>query len=552
MYRCDNCKNEYESQKRFLAHIERCGNRSVRSSESRKRDIDETQKSKSRVTSENMQAAIEKLMKDREKLKTQIKYLTNDMRVQSTTHKKEMKRAYDKFHDTLSSLTIEKDEEILEEVDRVRVQMFKEFEREKEKMHAEYTKKMSAEKKRVSNKSARQISHLESTVETLQERLSNLTTERTTTNELHDQQIVDREEFLQQQVSNLEDQVRTIREALEEERNKSRMISFTRSEDKIAIQREAQLSFDIERNEMRRIIDSYDADKANYKRQYEIEKAEALEILTIEARVLRDALSKAKDDMGRQALEAERVKREALLVQSVQHQDELRRRNDIAEKTRREHECQIESEHAAYEGKVTNLRLKYESERSKMVAELDNRMKGIELVYRNMLQAEHADADKRVEIISKELEEVKKVVVSLETTRTTNYAQLETALQEKTEMLANATDRADMALHKCTEMERDTTAKIMDLEQRNNTLTVHISDYKSAIAKLERDTIIAKDQYIFTLNNQRNEFLSYKTDLDIYKEKFSEAQTTMNALRQELDDTRSLLVTQHANAANEI
>jgi len=256
--------------------------------------------------------------------------------------------------------------------------------------------------------------------------------------------------------------------------------------------------------------------------------------------------------MGRQALEAERVKREALLVQSVQHQDELRRRNDIAEKTRREHECQIESEHAAYEGKVTNLRLKYESERSKMVAELDNRMKGIELVYRNMLQAEHADADKRVEIISKELEEVKKVVVSLETTRTTNYAQLETALQEKTEMLANATDRADMALHKCTEMERDTTAKIMDLEQRNNTLTVHISDYKSAIAKLERDTIIAKDQYIFTLNNQRNEFLSYKTDLDIYKEKFSEAQTTMNALRQELDDTRSLLVTQHANAANEI
>jgi hypothetical protein len=526
MYRCDSCKNEYESQKRFLAHIERCGNRSMRSSNSRKSvalsDIEETRKSKSRATPENMQAAIEKLLRERGKLKTQIKDLTNDVRLQSTTHKKEMNRSYERFQETLASLTDEKDEEIAEEVDRVRVHMFEEIEREREKIDAECVKKMAAEKKRVSSKSTNQMSRLGSTVENLQERMASLTAERDMTKELHEQQIISREELRQHQVSNLEDQVRTVREALETERNESRRTSYARSEDKIAIQRESQQLVDSERNELRRIIDSYDADKANYKRQYEKEKADSLETLTVEARVLRDALSKAKDDMGRQALEADRVKQEELLVHSVQHQNELHRRNDIAEKTRRECERKSEDNRLMYEGKVTDLRLKYESERSRMTAELDNRTKGIELVNRNVLQAERADADKRVEIVTKELEQSQKRVANLETTRTSDYAKLETALREKTAVLISETNRADTATHNYTGMEKEIKSKIADLEKTNQTFAVQISNYKSAMATMKEDTTIVKDQCVFSLNKQQDEF----------QEKVVKMETLIDELRQ--------------------
>ena len=216
MYECGLCHKEYSSQKRYLTHLEKCGDRhdarseaSVRTSRSvATTAIVPPSRSRSAQRPEPSIApsskGIEKITKEKQQLKAELKYYAGEMKKMMKTHRLQMKETEQYYQEQIDSLVEERDA-LNEELSGLNDEMFQ----EKERIRSEMNEKIAAERakveKRHGGKSSAQLTKLSANNEKLQKRLSEQMEQNSLLRDEMEQEMVAREEEYRVSIDALEE-----------------------------------------------------------------------------------------------------------------------------------------------------------------------------------------------------------------------------------------------------------------------------------------------------------------------------------------------------------
>jgi hypothetical protein len=158
-----------------------------------------------------------KLAKDKEKLKIKLNNLLDDFEKKTDDHRRELEKSQDYYQEQLNELSEERDksQDTIEEMRNSIID-------EKEKIRLNFEQKLLRHKeaieKRYGTKDSQVVKRLENTITGLQERLTQQIEERERSKENTEQYYCEREECLRKNISDLEEQLRKIKESCTKDR----------------------------------------------------------------------------------------------------------------------------------------------------------------------------------------------------------------------------------------------------------------------------------------------------------------------------------------------
>lgn len=491
MYTCESCSKEYTSQKRYLSHIDRCqpdDTRSVRSSRSLIISDIEDDRSRSRSRSQKtiegsgsrMRDTVEKLMKDKAKLKGEIKKYATDIRSRVDEHRDELERSQEYFQEQIDVLTEERDE-LLEQVSLSQESSFQ----EKERLRSEFTKKLTIEKKRLESryggKNTTQMTRLTATVEKLQDSLNHQLLEKDQLRETYESQLIEKEDMYRRQLDDLTEQLR-----------------------------ETKSSIDAERTDIRRLVITYNDEKETFKRNCNRDKERELEQVLIDKRMAVQAVEQLKADLEKKILLMTKDREDALIQLKTEHEHALRERNELISRLKDTHARKIENDHNMLTGKIDNALRQHAIDKEKYVKEMEDRIKGIELTNARVFESARAESLQQIQDLGNELGIEKQRTATVqrqgEDAVKAKEKELRTFYEEKLKDQNEQMQKNEHTFVKAMETTISEKDKIItDMEVMNHNLGTQTSHYRSAMNRMKEDTDNIKSQFVQSLNKQKDE-----------------------------------------------
>ena len=163
------------------------------------------------IESEDYKRLAKKLAKDKEKLKDKLRRLLDDVEDKSEEHRKEMEKSQNYFEEQLNDLTEERDK-AYDDLENMRDAMIVEKEKIRNNFEEKLNKHKESLEKRYGSKDSQVVKRLENTIVVLQERVNQQIEERDRLKEATDQFYIQREENLRQTITDLEEQLRKLKE----------------------------------------------------------------------------------------------------------------------------------------------------------------------------------------------------------------------------------------------------------------------------------------------------------------------------------------------------
>ena len=491
MYTCESCSKEYTSQKRYLSHIDRCqpdDTRSVRSSRSLIISDIEDDRSRSRSRSQKtiegsgsrMRDTVEKLMKDKAKLKGEIKKYATDIRSRVDEHRDELERSQEYFQEQIDVLTEERDE-LLEQVSLSQESSFQ----EKERLRSEFTKKLTIEKKRLESryggKNTTQMTRLTATAEKLQDSLNHQLLEKDQIREAYESQLIEKEDMYRRQIDDLTEQLR-----------------------------ETKSSIDAERTDIRRLIITYNDEKETFKRNCNRDNERELEQVLIDKRMAVQAVEQLKADLEKKILLMTKDREDTLLQLKTDHENALRERNELISRLKDTHARKMENEHNILTGKIDNALRQHAIDKEKYVKEMEDRIKGIELTNARVFESARAESLQQIQDLGNELGIEKQRTATVqrqgEDAVKAKEKELRTFYEEKLKDQNEQMQKNEHTFVKAMETTISEKDKIItDMEVMNHNLGTQTSHYRSAMNRMKEDTDNIKSQFVQSLNKQKDE-----------------------------------------------
>lgn len=240
MYTCDRCNKSYSSERRYNSHIERCALhdldddarsvKSYRSSSSRKSNAISDIQSE---YSEDTQLDLDKLLREKTKLKSNIKKYARELQRVRDASRSELERCQEYFNQQIIDLTEERNQ-LVEDISTSRDELFL----EKERLRDEFNKKLIGHKdqleRRYSSSSNKQIKHLNDMITKLQRKLDEQLEEKEQLKESLEDYYSQKDEKLRNQVEKHQEELQKVKSAFESERNELKRIAQTCSMEKDA------------------------------------------------------------------------------------------------------------------------------------------------------------------------------------------------------------------------------------------------------------------------------------------------------------------------------
>lgn len=541
MFTCETCNKDYASQKRYLAHIEKCEdslNRSRRSTHSvaTLTDIeDEPSRSRSRSTTRDLSIdrsrsmsrshvgsnmskseTIERLMQDKTKYKSELKKYRGELRSRVEEHRTELERTQEYFQDQIISLTQERDE-LADKVNTARETIFD----EKERLRSEFANKVNSEKKRLESRYGSKNSavvRLEASLEKLQERLNQ---------QLEEKERM-REEFHEQ--SNIqEEQYRLKLEELQEEMRKLRH------------------NIGREREDLRRSAQLFQSEKDTAMTILRREKDQEIQNVIVEKDTIIQAMTHNMDNLKKEKEIVEKQHKREQEDNNCAHQIAIQERNNTINRLKDTHARSIEQMKINYEGKVNSLAEKHsrdinllkkeqEKEIESKVYSHDIEMKNTKNATAREIQELNSEIAANVKKIHDTEENYKNQIMILKQDHSNNLSELKRTNTQEIEIMEKELKKN----HREGVRDRDET--IAELERLNHALGSQIGHFRSAMDNMKQDTSRIKQQFITTLNRQKEEEEKTLRERDV---KITELENNLRTLQDrnahQMEDARNKL-----------
>ena len=489
MYTCQTCLKEYTSQKRYLAHIERCEEQKDRSRTSNRSvasvaisDIEDDRsrsRSRSRVYSDSgglgtpkSENTVDKLLKDKAKYKIEIKKYKQEIRDRIEEHRLELERVQEYFQEQIVSLTEERDD--------LSDQIFS----EKERLRTEFVNKLNMEKKKLENRFGSKNSvalRLQTNVDKLQVQLQHQIEEK--------EMILDNHET---QLSEMNDKHHLELETLKEELHNTRKM------------------FDREREEIRKSQQLFQNEKEGSLSVLRREKdSEIQNVITEKDTIIQSLnhqISNLKRDKELQQRDLERA------IVDVRSEGELgiQDRNRVIDRLKDTHNRALDQLKVHYDGKIFTLT---EQMNKKIQEANDNREKDLakkEYEHNSIVKNHIDNYNMKEEEFKQKITALDKQIVDIQDQHLRNTENYNRKNQDELKTITlnyeNELTTLEQRLtkeNKENNQERDET--INELERLNHTLGAQVGHYRSAMDHMKADTDRLKEQFISNLNKQKHD-----------------------------------------------
>jgi len=452
-------------------------------------DVEDEPRSRSRSRSRasvagnstmSLQETVERLMKDKAKYKSEIKKYKTGIRSRVADHRDELERNQEYFQEQIFALTDERDD-LSDQVNSIQEKIFN----EKERLRADFVKKISAEKKRIETryggKNSTRLQQLQTTVDKLQEKLAGQLEEKDRLREQHEALLTSKEDQSRFQLEQIEEQLRITRRSMDQEREDIRRASQV-------FQLEKDSALAVLRKEKNLELEGVVNDKSSVIRSLEFTLGN---------------LQKDKDIM-------EREHTRELQDSGCTHELAMKERNKVIDRLKDTHARSVDQLHNKHE---SLMRSHQEKSQHDLAEAAESQRKAL-----LMSDAHHTDVVNglRVETM-RQIQELGDEVgthkqKSHETDR--DCKMMMEKLQkncddrvsesEKTQFLERERLERDLQKsHQEDTTDRDNT--IIELERLNHALGAQVGHYRSAMENMKTDTSRIKQQFIQSLNKQKEE-----------------------------------------------
>lgn len=440
-----------------------------------------------------------KLTLDKSKLKEQLRELLNEITNISTSHSKELEKTRDYFQAHIDELSYERDQ-ILDELEQEKMVIVQ----EREKLTRQYEQKLQSNRenteRRTDGKNSTQIKRLENTVLLLQQKLDEQNEEREKIKENAEQFFNSRTSQMQQNIVDLEDQLKKSRELHAKERRELMQLTQT---------------FTLEKENMRRAIEK--------DRDAEINKILEEKNTTI------IALQGLKDDMEKRSKAADKTRDEQ---QREMHVDMENKTNSVMKRC----ELAIDTLKKNIEEQKDHHAIELQRQR----AEYENKFELERKDHAHALASKEFDNNKYIlsvkESTHKELERLLVSNEKLQNDVARLNDQTTQAVLEKEEKLSKEYEQLcvqNRARHEAQlydlqtekeELRERLSRNISDLNENNEMMKKQISTLKESLKTTQVNSQDMNNQFIVHLNKQK----------DIFDQTLNEKEERINALEKQL------------------
>ena len=418
-------------------------------------------------------------MRDKAKYKAEIKKYKTDIRSRVSEHSNELERNQEYFQEQIIALTEERDD-FCEQVQTARDDVFN----EKERLRTDFSKKLAAEKKRMESRYGGKNTtaiRLQASLDKLQERVT--------------QQLEEKERLREEnetQLTMVNDQHRAEMEAHQDEIRKTRHI------------------VDRERDDIRKSVQLFQTEKESALAVSRRERDQALADLAAEKDSVVQSLQNVVVSLKRDKELTDRDRERILTDTKSEHDHVITSRNRTIEQLKDTHARSIDQLKIHYEGKLSFLNDKntknLETAEEKHSRELQDKVRVNEALMNNV----QIESVRQVQELADEIAIQKQKTQESEANSQRVLEQLKRENAEKIENIkrehmVQTEDTKRIVEKEHNEGVRDRDDTITELERLNHALGGQVGHFRSAMENMKGDTDRIKQQFVATLNKQKEE-----------------------------------------------
>lgn len=491
MYTCETCSKEYKSQKTYLTHIERCDGGVQSRSRSRSRgsidavsDIESVRsrpRSASSVRIEGDGAGLlERLQRDRTKLKNEIKKYKQELRNRVEEHSIEMERSQEYLTEQIYALQEERDN-LAEQVSSSRDELFQ----EKERLRTEFAQKIRDEKNRLQmrygDQNSSQVARLGSSLDKVQTRLTEQIDEKDRLRIECEKALADKDEYYHKKIEELNDKLVYTQRSIDSEREEIRRNTVQLAQDKETL-------------------------RVTLQKEYEAKLVNLQKEKHADMEALQHKCNELSKQLGKLTEESKAIHESTVNAYNTQ----LYARDKTIAQLKDTHARNIDYLEQQSQGQLQNTTRRHELEIERLKHEHENALIKLETLNDQSLTNLRAECSLTVQKSNDEIRTVKQQLFDVEKKTEDKIRKNDSLLEEQLakinrahqEEIATIKEDARNELLQAVN-ERDET--IAEVEKVNYSLGSQLGQYKTAMENMEGDMSHIKSQFLTTLNKKQCE-----------------------------------------------
>lgn len=503
MYTCQTCSKEYDSQKRYLSHLERCGMGIKSRSRSGKSmtelsDIEDENKymrsrSNSITSSSNFSDKFEKLITDKAKYKTELKRCKGEIKKMISNHHTELRKSQEYFQEQINLITDERDY-LIGQINVTRDEVLL----EKDSLHKEFAKKMDRERVRLESRygsGSSNFKQLQKTISNLEERLG--------------------------------DELKDIERVTEEYDNRIGKISQEHSKVTEGLHKEIKdmtKSNERERDELHKSIELLNKEKnvalTSLRRQKEKEKTDMLSQINSLKNTYENSINSLIQD--NESMKNDHDKDIAGI--KVQNTISLSQKEKLLKSMENNYTSELETQKVKYESIIKENEKNHETNTELLKKDFLSKIQNVQKESTTLIDNLTRSANRKIEeqcLITKntkkQIEDLtKEYNTSIKTSKQENSRQIREVIEKNSKHLEMTKNKIEKQ-NKENMYARDET--INELEKINHLLGQKVGNYQSVVQSTENTASSLKHQFVANLNKQKeeNEILMRQRDSTIQK-----------------------------------
>jgi len=535
MYTCEQCGKEYTSQKRFHAHVDRhnkgddrsvrsrASSRSVMSRVSRRQDdisdIEREDRAGSRVadlrslssfsmSGRKFRQTVEKLMRDKTKLKSELKKYSNELQRKVGAHQDEQEQQEKYYNDQLLLLTEERDI-LTDSLNNVKEEVFNEREKLREDFRVKINNYKEQIDKRYGNNNSKQVKRLENTIEKLQDRLNEQLEDKEKAKDTLEMSFSEREEGFREQMDKKDDMIRTIKDTI-----------------------------NAERSEFRRLTSTYQVEKDAFKLRCIQEKEEEIILAITNKNSIIKTLESVQKQLRKSIEEAQGVSAKTISDLKVNHQQALLEKDSQRQQLNLEFSTQYQTNKRQLEKKIESMKQDCETQIKEMEKDVSIRVKVIEKKGIRDIENVVEEMEEEKKCLSENIKEREEEIAKKDACISTMGANISTLKADFTYKI-----NSDMKVikeklqEKFDKEKKEMMSDLVKFEEESHKYKIQSESDKETLQKLRNETNKLKQQFIGNLNQQK------KANDQVVKEREERSTTLENLIsktRYECEDKMRL------------
>ena len=496
MYDCDICQKSYASEKRYLSHVERCQNRESKRSNKSTRSVrsaysisdvesDTESISRSRHTNRDSLLSlntfnVEKFLREKAKLKKEIKKYSNEMKNMLETHRYQLEQNEEYYQEQINTLAEERDQ-LSDQVVKAQEQLFQ----EKEKLRSNFINKLSKEKnaveKRYAERNSGQLSRLTSTVEQLQQQLSREVEDKESLRDVLEQKLANTKDYFCRESDAKNEQIEQLKKTIK-----------------------------FEQEQMVRLQQSLESDKESFKRFSETEKEREIQTLKMTHLSTVKVLENTKSMVENELKDVVKQSYDTLEKLKNTHHEELRCKDIQLSKLKNIHSKNLEDQHRSLSVKITDAEKMLKEYKKKKDKETESKVQSIENKTDKIISSVKQDCSNRIRELNEQLEIQKQEIVRCKRVLDESITKKEKEMNDIHKVQIEELERDIRKINETNKKELNNAISERDqsiekLKQHNSTLSVEINKIRDIMMQMRDDTGRIKRQYLESLNKQKEE-----------------------------------------------